>query len=160
MVRDAGFVAEVAMSDMTIGKAAAAAGVGVETIRFYERKGLIARPPRPAGGGFRTYPEDTVRRVRFIREAQALGFSLREAAELLQLRDAAADAADVRERAHMKLADVDAKIERLQGIRAALAGLVQRCPGAGSLDGCSIMAALEIPDRPRAGAAEPREGQR
>lgn len=142
------------MAGMTIGKAAAAAGVGVETVRFYERRGLIARPPRPVDGGFRLYSDDTVRRVRFVREARELGFSLREAAELLQLRDAAADAADVRDRARAKLDDVDDKITRLQAIRHALAGLVERCPGAGSLDGCSIMAALEGEDHARTDDAD------
>ena len=74
------------MTAMTIGEAAKQAGVGVETIRFYERKGLITQPRRPPGGGFRAYPLETVSRIRLIRQAQELGFSLKEAAKLLALR--------------------------------------------------------------------------
>lgn len=132
------------MQEMTIGKAARAAGVGVETIRFYQRQGLIEQPPRPAGGGFRRYPVNTVRRIRFIRQAQELGFSLREARELLALRtDGAADAGAVRQRALTKLSDVERKIERLEQIRAALRVLLDSCPGHGPLGGCSVMEALD-----------------
>ena len=74
------------MNGMTIGKAAREAGVGVETIRFYERKGLIDQPLRPREGGFRIYPDHAVHRVRFIRKAQELGFSLSEVEDLLALR--------------------------------------------------------------------------
>lgn len=88
------------MSDRTIGRVAEAVGVGVETIRFNERRELIDQPPRPVGGGYRVYPDETVRRVQFIRRAQELGFSLREIAELLSLRaDHDADASDMRRRA-------------------------------------------------------------
>lgn len=132
------------MDALTIGKAAKAAGVGVETIRFYERQGLIEQPPRPASGGFRTYSEETVHRIRFIRQAQELGFSLREAGDLLALRtDGAADAGAVRERALAKLEDVEDKIERLGQIRAALRELLEACPGGGPLGACSVMEALD-----------------
>ncbi|GGX86512.1 MerR family transcriptional regulator [Litchfieldella qijiaojingensis] len=132
------------MNATTISKAAKAAGVGVETIRFYERKGLIAQPPKPRDGGYRVYPDDTVRRVRFIRRAQELGFSLREVADLLSLRLAShADAGDVRRRAMAKLQDVDEKIERLQHIRQELTELLAHCPGEGALQCCSILGALE-----------------
>ena len=73
-------------TDMTIGKVAGEAGVGVETVRFYERKGLIRKPRRPSNGGYRTYPSDAVERILFIRQAQELGFSLREIKELLSLQ--------------------------------------------------------------------------
>lgn len=130
---------------LTIGKAAQAAGVGVETIRFYERQQLIEQPPRPAGPGQRLYPDDTVRRIRFIKEAQELGFSLREARELLALRtDPSADCSEVRELATAKLADVRDKIRRLQEIDAALERLVATCPGCGGLEACSIMDALTL----------------
>ena len=66
------------MTEMTISRAAKNAGIGVETIRFYERKGLIRQPPKPSEGGYRIYPQETVARVRFIRQAQEIGFSLRE----------------------------------------------------------------------------------
>ncbi len=75
-----------AMNRMTIGEAARRAGVGVETIRFYERRKLISQPPKPSGGGYRSYPEETVDRIRFVRQAQELGFSLREIVDLLSLR--------------------------------------------------------------------------
>lgn len=132
------------MQGMTIGEAAMAAGVGVETIRFYERRGLIEQPSRPAGGGFRSYPWETVRRIRFIRQAQELGFSLREARDLLALRtDGSADAAAVRERAQVKLDDVERKLEHLGQIRAALRELLAACPGSGPLGACSVMEALD-----------------
>ena len=84
--------------EMTISKAARAAGVGVETIRFYERKGLINQPLKPVDAGFRVYAEETVQRVRFIRQAQQIGFTLREIDELLALRaDPSTDSSDVRE---------------------------------------------------------------
>jgi len=134
----------IAVCAMTISKAARAAGVGVETLRFYERKGLIEQPPRPRDGGYRVYPDDTVHRVRFIRRAQELGFSLREVADLLALRQASrADAGDVQHRALAKLRDVDAKIAHLQRMRAALTDLLAGCPGEGALRGCSILGALE-----------------
>ncbi len=107
------------MTQMTIGEAAQRAGVGVETIRFYERRKLITQPPKPAGGGYRTYPEETVDRIRFVRQAQELGFSLREIVDLLSLRaDPRADSADVRTRACRKLEEVDRKIGQLKHMRA------------------------------------------
>lgn len=134
------------MAGMTIGRAAAAAGVSVETIRFYERRGLIEQPPRPAGGGFRRYPQETVRRVRFIRQAQGLGFSLREAADLASLEaDPTCDAAAVHRRAVAKLEEVDAKIRGLQEVRGALQSLIQACPRRGPLRACSIISALARP---------------
>ena len=133
-----------AKRDMTIGNAAREAGVGVETIRFYERKGLIDQPPKPAFGGFRVYPDETVERIRFIRQAQELGFSLREIDDLMSLRaDPAADSGDVRERATAKVKEVKRKIMELERIRAALETLIAACPGGGALRACSIMDALE-----------------
>ncbi len=135
------------MTEMTISKAARAAGVGIETIRFYERNGLIEQPPKPAFGGFRVYPAETVRRVRFIREGQDLGFSLREIRELLSLRaDPAADCSDVRERATAKREEVDRKIAQLERIRGALEELIAACPGRGALRACSILGALTDTD--------------
>lgn len=132
------------MQDMTIGKAARRAGVGVETIRFYEREGLIRQPRKPATSGFRSYPDETVERIRFIRQAQELGFSLREVSELLALRaDPSADASGVHARAAAKLDQVNAKIHQLQRIRQALKTLLAACPGGGALRCCSIMETLE-----------------
>jgi len=130
------------MYEMTIGHAARAAGVGVETIRFYERKGLIERPPKPQRG-FRIYTPDVVERVRFIREAQRLGFSLGQASELLNLQaDPAANSREVRDKAVAKLEEVESKITRLERIHAALKALIADCPGSGPLGHCSIIGAL------------------
>ena len=131
------------MKTMTISKAATNAGIGVETIRFYERKGLIKQPPKPIDGGFRFYPDETVSRIRFIRQAQEIGFSLREIEELLSLRaDPSADCSDVRERAAAKLEEVERKMEQLGRIRSALNELIAACPGRGALRVCSIMESL------------------
>ena len=131
---------------MTIGKVAETAGVGVETVRFYERKGLIAQPKRPEHG-FRVYSDDAVRRLRFIRQAQALGFSLREIEDLLALRtDPGSDCAEIRERAVTKLDDVEGKIRQLRRIRGALKQVIAACPGRGALNGCSIIEAMENPE--------------
>ena len=132
------------MGTMTISKAAKRAGIGIETVRFYERRGLITQPLKPAAGGFRDYPPETVSRLRFIREAQELGFSLDEIAELLTLRaDPKANCAQVQRRAEAKLAEVKRKVERLQGIGTALERLIEACPGKGALGACSIIETLE-----------------
>ncbi len=139
------------MADMTIGKAAQAAGAGVETLRFYERKGLIDQPPKPLSGGYRIYPSETIDRIRFIRQAQELGFSLREIEELLSLRaDPSSDCTQVRARAEAKLDEVNRKVAQLARIRAGLEHVIAACPGQGALEGCSIMEALERPGVPPA----------
>jgi len=130
------------MKPLTIGVLAGRVGVGVETIRFYERKGLLRRPPRPATG-FRVYPEDSMARLRFIRQAQGLGFTLREIAGLLALRVApGTDCAAVRTRAVAKLAKVEVHLAELERIRGALAKLVAACPGRGAVTTCTILEAL------------------
>ncbi len=130
-------------SILTISKAAAAADVSVETIRFYEREGLIAVPPKPRDGGYRDYPEETVRRIRFIRHAQELGFNLREAKELLSLRmDPSKDCSDISARARTKRREIDGKIARLNRINEALDTLINACPGQGRLPECPILEAL------------------
>ena len=132
------------MSRFTIGRAAKAANVTVETIRFYERKGLIAQPLKPVRGGMREYDEDTVARIRFVRQAQEIGFSLREIAELLSLRaDPDADCADVRRRAIEKREEVQAKLARLSHMRDALDELIASCPGGGDVKACSILDAMQ-----------------
>ncbi len=145
------------MLDLTISRAAAKACVGVETIRFYERKGLIEQPLKPLGGGYRIYPAETVERIRFIRQAQEIGFSLREIDELMSLRaDPSADCSDVREQATMKLEEVNRKITRLEEIRGALEDLIAACPGRGALRACSILDAItgETGGHPNAGRRE------
>jgi Hg(II)-responsive transcriptional regulator len=130
------------MAALTIGAVARRAGVGVETVRFYERRGLLRRPPRPASG-FRAYPEETVARLRFIRQAQALGFTLKEIGELLGLRVApGTDCAAVRARAAAKLADVEGRLAELERLRGALAKLVAACPGSGAVATCTILGYL------------------
>ncbi|MDF1552859.1 MAG: MerR family DNA-binding protein [Deferrisomatales bacterium] len=127
--------------DPTIGQVAKAAGVGVETVRFYERKGLVSRPER-AERGFRRYPPETVSRVRFIRRAKKLGFTLREIAELLALR-ADPSCEEIRARAEDKLASINGKITSLERMRAVLEELVGRCRAFGSGAECPILAAME-----------------
>lgn len=127
----------------TISRAADQAGVGVETIRFYERCGLIEQPMRRRGGGYRLYSDEIVERIRFIRQAQDLGFTLRQIAELLSLRaDPGADCGDVRARAVSKREEVDHKIAQLRNIRSALDALIASCPGGGALRACTIIDAM------------------
>jgi MerR family copper efflux transcriptional regulator len=134
------------MRDLTIGETARQAGVGVETIRFYERRGLIERPLRPLGVGFRIYSPEQVTRIKFIRQAQQIGFSLREIQELLSLRtDPCADCSAVQAQAIAKLQEVRRKIEQLQEIAAALERLIAACPGGGALEACSILDSLADP---------------
>lgn len=138
---------------MTIGRAAELASVGVETIRFYERRGLIAQPRRPSSGGYRVYSQEVVDRIRFIRQAQELGFSLREISELLSLRaDPNADCLDVRSQAEIKREEVGRKIAQLERIKVALDQLIASCPGGGALRACTIIDALAagpfVDDRP------------
>jgi MerR family transcriptional regulator, copper efflux regulator len=132
------------MDGLTIGNAAKKAGVGIETIRFYERKGLIARPPRPRDGGFRVYSKSHVERVRFIRRAQSLGFSLREVHELLSLEaNPKATCSDVHARAVNKLEEVEQKIAGLRAVKAALKSIISTCPKRGFAAGqCTILEAL------------------
>jgi Hg(II)-responsive transcriptional regulator len=130
------------MIQMTIGRLAHEAGVGVETIRFYERKGLIRQPARRSGG-YREYSEDAVARVRFIKRSQALGFTLNEIQELLELRDdPEADRMDVRERAAAKIEQVEAKIQDLQRMKTVLQSLMKTCHGTGPAADCPIIQAL------------------
>ena len=131
------------MDRLTIGKVANNAGVGVETVRFYYRKGLIKQPSRPASGGFRVYPLETVQRIRFIRQAQELGFSLGEIKDLLALRAIpSSDCSKVRNQAQIKLDEVNRKIGQLKRMGKALDQLIAACPGKGALQGCSIMEAM------------------
>jgi MerR family copper efflux transcriptional regulator len=130
------------MKPLTIGEVARRAGVGVETVRFYERRGLLSEPARKASG-YRQYTADVVTRLRFIRRAKELGFSLNEVLELTALRlDPSATCADVRKRARAKLSDIEAKIQDLERMKAALVKLTAACKGHGSLEGCSILEAL------------------
>ena len=131
------------MERLTIGVLAKLAGSGVETIRFYERKGLVIQPPRK-GLSYRQYPLSVVGRIRFIKRAKDLGFSLKEVAELLNLRvDPQTTCADVKARAEKKIEDVADKIMELQRIQNALAKLAATCYGDRPTDECPILAALD-----------------
>lgn len=124
---------------MTISALAAAGGVGVETVRFYQRRGLLDTPAR--GGGIRHYGDGDLRRLRFIRSAQAAGFTLDGIAELLAL-DATHDRPRVRALAAARIEALDAKITELQQARDALAGLARRC-GEGRKGPCPILGAFD-----------------
>jgi MerR family transcriptional regulator, mercuric resistance operon regulatory protein len=128
------------MAAMTIARLAEAGGVGVETVRYYQRRGLLMEPARP-GGGFRRYGAADVRRLRFIRQAQAAGFTLEEIGELLQL-NAVDDRARARELARLRVAALDARIAELQDARASLVRLADAC-GDGSSGPCPIITAFE-----------------
>jgi Hg(II)-responsive transcriptional regulator len=132
-----------ASTTLKTGELARRAGVNVETLRFYERKGLLPEPPRRVSG-YREYTEGDVRRVCFIRRAQSLGFTLAEVSELLGLRvGRGTTAADVKARAERKLADVRRKIAKLAEIERALVGLTASCDGRSPTGDCPILHHLE-----------------
>jgi DNA-binding transcriptional MerR regulator len=125
-----------------IGTVAAQAGVNVQTLRYYERRGLLARPERTPSG-YRRYGPDVAQVVRFIKRAQDLGFTLREIKELLRLRAAPPrDRERVLKLATAKIADIDTRISRLKSVRRALATLVDSCDCNGAALRCSILDAL------------------
>lgn len=131
------------MPSLRTGALARLAGVNVETLRFYERQGLIPEPPRRASG-YREYPPETVDLVLFIQRAQDLGFSLREIKELLALREVPrATCGDVVVLAQRKTAEIDAKISDLRAMRAALAKLLKGCAGGSTpIAQCPIIESL------------------
>jgi MerR family mercuric resistance operon transcriptional regulator len=125
---------------LTIGEFAAAGGVGVETIRFYQRKGLLEAPER--AGGIRHYGREDVRRLRFIRQAQAAGFTLEEIRELLEL-DAGEDRRRARELAKTRIEALEAKIADLERARDALRRLANEC-AEGSTGPCPILSSFDV----------------
>jgi MerR family mercuric resistance operon transcriptional regulator len=125
---------------LTIGTLAAAGGVGVETIRFYQRKGLLGTPARDAS--IRRYGSDDLRRLRFIKQAQAAGFTLEQIKELLDL-DAGEDRARARELARERIQALDAKIAELETARNSLRRLAREC-GSGSAGPCPILTSFEV----------------
>lgn len=129
------------MPALTIGKLAEAGGVGVETIRYYQRRGLLEEPQRGPYGEVRRYGDPDVRRLRFIRSAQAAGFTLEQIGELLAL-DATDDRLRARELASERIAALDAKIAELDAARKSLRKLAQEC-SAGASGPCPIIAAFE-----------------
>ena len=131
------------MDTLTSSQLARASGVGVETLRFYERQGLLPEPPR-TGSGYRQYPAPMVGRMRFIRKAKDMGFSLREIGELLDLKARKGrSCGDVKKLALVKIKEVSAMIEELKNVGAALGHLVAQCSQNVSLGDCPIVEFLE-----------------
>lgn len=130
-------------SNLTIGKVAQAAGVNVETIRYYERLALLRQPPRPPGG-VRHYGDGAVARIRFIKRAQELGFSLAEIKHLLTLQEAQSCAA-ARALAAEKLALVEARVTDLERMRSVLVELIGRCDARRGKVSCPIIETLQQP---------------
>ena len=126
------------------GQLAKETGINVETLRYYEQRELMPEPPRRESG-YRIYPESSVGRIRFIKSAQELGFTLEEIKELLALRvDETATKADVRTHAEEKVAQIDAKIAALTQMRTALTHMIDQCHGEGPTSDCPILEAIEL----------------
>lgn len=132
---------------LTIGRLARHAGVGIDTVRFYERARLLPKPGRTASG-YRTYGAADVERLRFIRRAKALGFTLEEIGELLALSAGKGGRAGVKALAERRLADLERKIRELTVMRDTLAHYAHRCSGTGALKGCPIIEAVLSGDEP------------
>ncbi len=127
---------------MRIGDVAKRAGVNLQTLRYYERRGILKEPPRTSSG-YREYPPETVAIIRFIKRAQELGFTLQEIEDLLRLRQARARERNrVRILASAKMGDIEEKIRRLQAMKSALAVLVDSCCDNGKPE-CPILEALD-----------------
>lgn len=136
------------MNTLTIGQVAKQTGVGVETLRYYEREGLVEEPTRSSSSGYRQYPDSVVKRIHFIKRAQQLGFSLKEIAELFALRvDPTTPALAVKQRATAKLADIERKIEELVRMKRALEEITHLCTGEGPVGQCPILDALDQQDK-------------
>lgn len=132
------------MKLLSIGQVAKQTNVTVETVRFYEKQGLIAAPQR-SNSGYRQYPPETVKRVRFIQHAKEVGFTLKDIGELLALRrEPGTSCADIKLRATQKIEAVDQKIRDLQRIRDSLARMIMKCSGRGGLSECPILEELEM----------------
>lgn len=117
-------------------------GVNLQTIRYYEREGLLPAPPR-LRSGYRIFPESAVRRVQFIKRAQELGFSLSEVRELLSIQiDPAKECSDVQRLAKAKVADIAEKIQTLQSMKQVLTRLAEACPGCGPSSECPILESI------------------
>ena len=131
------------MDTLSIGQVARRAGVGIETVRFYEREGLLEEPPRRASG-YRQYSDQVVKRIRFIKRAQQLGFSLKEISELLLLRvDTQTSCEVVKQRTEAKIAEVEQKLVELQRMRQALLQVAALCTGQGPASACPMLDALD-----------------
>ncbi len=131
------------MGALSIGQIACQGGVGIETVRFYERQGLLEKPPQ-SESGYRQYPPEAVSRLHFIKKAKEVGFSLKEIKELLSLRlDTTATCQDVRSRAEAKILDIEQKLQALTRMKQALTDLTKACSGRGSVSECPILQSFE-----------------
>ncbi len=131
------------MSDMSIGELAKDTGVNVETVRYYERRGLLA-PPQRTRAGYRRFNPEAARQVRFIKRAQSLGFTLKEIHDLLTLRaDPETTCTDVKTRAQAKIEDIDDKLQLLTAMRQTLSNLVDTCDVGQDTGRCPILNSLE-----------------
>lgn len=130
------------METLTIGQLAKKAKVNIQTVRYYERRGLIPEPPRRRSG-YRQYSHDDLERIQFIRHAQEVGFTLREISELLSLRvHPNTTCTQVRERAKAKIAEIEEKIHALERMKTALTRLAAKCQGDGPTSECPILESL------------------
>lgn len=129
------------MKHLKIGQLAKEIGINIETIRYYERRGLIEEPPRYTSG-YRAFPPKYVERIRFIKRAQALGFTLREVSELLALADGNPACKDIRKFAEEKVEDIETRIHDLQKIKEVLHELIKKCLSEGKLSSCPIIESL------------------
>jgi MerR family copper efflux transcriptional regulator len=131
------------METLSIGQVAHRAGVGIDTIRFYERQGVLEKPSRRESG-YRQYPEEVVKQIRFIQRAKLLGFSLKEIVGLLNLRvDGLTSCEQVKEAAYAKLDQVERKIAELEHMRQALLQVASLCTGKGPASACPMLDALD-----------------
>ena len=128
---------------LKIGEVAERGGVNLQTIRYYEREGLLPEPPR-LQSGYRMFPENTVRRVRFIKRSQEIGFTLAEIRELLAIRiDEDRNSSDVRALAEAKITDIEGKIQTLHRMKEALGRITERCSGCGPSSECPILESID-----------------
>jgi len=128
---------------LKIGEVAERGGVNLQTIRYYEREKLLPAPPR-LSSGYRVYPDQTVRRVRFIKRAQEIGFTLAEIRGLLAIRiDADRDSSEVRTLAQAKITDIEMKILTLQQMKGVLSRITERCSGCGPPSECPILESID-----------------
>lgn len=134
------------MEALTTGELADEAGVNVQTVRYYERRGLMPEPPRTPSG-YRQYGADDLRRLRFIKRAQAVGFRLAEIEELLSLRVTEdGRCGEVEERADRAIRRIEEQLEQLSRMRRALVSLVEACREREPTDECPVLEALEVGD--------------
>ena len=131
------------MNSLTIGHLARESGMNLETVRYYERRGLLPKPPRSASG-YRLFPIEAAQRLRFIQRAKELGFSLKEIGELLSLRvSPTTTSAGIRMKAKSKIADIRSKIRSLESMEKTLRKLTKSCTGCGPITECPILESLD-----------------